>query len=218
MKKTLLFFIAISTTALKSQQIVFNDRLLAQLQKNQLVRLASEKGFFKSYEKQKELYNKATKKVAQVVAIQEYIYDKLYNVNSLFRQGKKVKYIYDDIKIISENTSKILQLSTKLPQYQPFLIKEYESIIKESLNLKTFIQDNVLKKDHKSLMDPYDRDELLDEIAIKVYTIRGYTYYIISYLEWAKDTPYLMHIPEIKGYVDLDRMIVSDIIRQYKYL
>lgn len=199
-----------------AQKVVFNDRLMAQLTKNQLARTTSEKSFFNSYAKQKELYDDAKKKVAKVLAIQEYIYHQLYNVNSFFEQSAKVKYIYQDLLIIAENTSKILQLSFKYPQYTVFITREYAEIISRSLTLKKFLQENVLKKGEKILMDAYERDEILEEIRVQVYSLRGYTYYILSYLENAKKTPYLLHIKEIQGYVDLDKMIINDIIRKYE--
>lgn len=219
MKKILLIvFILSFINYSKSQTVVINDRLLSQLTKNQAARVASEKSFISSYEKQKEIYDKARNKVAQILAIHEFIYQQLHNINSLFDQGVKLKYIYQDLKIIADNSAKILQLTVKYPQYQVFLIKEYEGIITQSIGLKKSIEDIVLKKDKKILMNAYERDELLEEIRIQVYSIRGYTYYIVWYLENAKKKPYLLHIPAIEWYVDLDKMIVRDIIMNYKYL
>ena len=90
MKKILTFgIIALSSIFVKSQQIVINDKLLSQITLNHGVRLASEQAFLDSYEKQKELYDDINNKTTQVIAIQEYIYQHLQNVNSALTQSKK---------------------------------------------------------------------------------------------------------------------------------
>lgn len=221
MKKTItLGVVIIGSIIIKAQrpQIAINDRLLVQLQKNQTARVQSEKSFFRSYEKQKELYDKAVKKVAQVVVIQEYIYNHLYNVNSVFYQSKKLKYIYKDITTIINDVQKIIQLSAKYPQYQVFFTKRYEQIIARALEIREFIQNKILKVDRSVLMDGYERDELISEASMKVRSLRVITYYTRSLLERVKNKPYLMHIPKFASYVDLDKMIISDIIRSYKRL
>ena len=79
-----IFFVIILmlTAGLKAQQIAINDRLLVQLTTNHGVRMASEQAFLDSYEKQKKMYDDIKNKTAQVIAIQEYIYQQLKNVNS----------------------------------------------------------------------------------------------------------------------------------------
>jgi hypothetical protein len=73
---------------------VINDKLLSQITVNHGVRLASEQAFLDSYKKQKELYEDIKNKTAQVIAIQEYIYQQLKNVNSALTQSKKLMYLY----------------------------------------------------------------------------------------------------------------------------
>jgi hypothetical protein len=90
----LIAFVFAGLIPIKSQQVVINEKLLAQLTKNQAVRLSSDKLFFNSYEKQKQLYDDIKGKITQVVAIQEYIYNKLTNVNMAIKQGKQMQYLY----------------------------------------------------------------------------------------------------------------------------
>jgi hypothetical protein len=61
---------------------------------NHGVRMGSEQAFLNSYEKQKQLYDDIKNKTAQVIAIQEYIYQQLKNVNSALTQSKKLIYLY----------------------------------------------------------------------------------------------------------------------------
>ncbi|MCO7354033.1 hypothetical protein [Riemerella anatipestifer] len=214
MKK--LFFLLIGVS-IYSQQVVINDRLLAQLQKNQIARVNSEKTFLSSYSKQKEIYDNAKKKVAQIVAIQEYIYNQLKNVNSVFRQGKQITYIWKEFNDIVNDSKVILSYNTKYPQYSVFLLKAYEEIWIRLIRIKSYIEQEALKEENDFIMDSYDRDKILIRISDELRGLRAGTYGIIMYFQRAKKTPYLLHIREIKSYVNVDKMIVQDIIRKTKY-
>ena len=90
MKRIIFFCLILNVISARGQTVVVNDKLIAQLTKNQAVRLTSNEGFLKSYEKQKQLYDDINKKITQVVAIQEFIYDKLSKVNQTIKQGKQL--------------------------------------------------------------------------------------------------------------------------------
>ena len=68
MKNILLFSIIVSIAFLKlnAQTVVYNDKLLIQLTKNQAVRLASNESYLNSYEKQKKTYDEINQKLAQI--------------------------------------------------------------------------------------------------------------------------------------------------------
>ena len=100
------------------QQIVINDKLLIQMTVNHGVRIGSEQAFLSSYEKQKALYDDIKNKTAQVIAIQEYIYQQLKNVNSALTQSKKLLYLYQYLGKVASNSNKMLDLS---PQHQQAL-------------------------------------------------------------------------------------------------
>lgn len=133
---TLIALVFVGLIPIKSQQVVINEKLLAQLTKNQAVRLSSDKLFFNSYEKQKQLYDDIKSKITQVVAIQEYIYSKLTNVNMAIKQGKQLQYLYQYFGEIAQNSGEMLSLTSKNPQYAVLLTNYYVQIGQETLNLK----------------------------------------------------------------------------------
>jgi hypothetical protein len=57
------------------------------------------------------------KKTAQVIAIQEYIYQQLKNVNSALTQSKKLIYLYQYLGKVVTNSNKMLDLSAQHPEY-----------------------------------------------------------------------------------------------------
>lgn len=217
MKKIAVLFGLTGGFCLYAQKVVINDRLLIQLQKNQLARVQSEKSFWNSYDKQKKLYEDARKKVAQVVAIQEYIYHNLKNVNSLFSQGKKVKLIWKEFEDIMSDSRKILEYNSKYPQYSPFLYKAYEEIWVRLLKIKNYIEKEALNESNDFIMDSYDREKILTTVGDELRALRAGTYGIIMYFERAKKIPYLLHNEEVRSYVNIDKMIVQDVINKIKY-
>lgn len=204
--------------SVNSQQIVINEKLLTQLTKDHAVRLASEQTFLDSYEKQKELYDDIKNKTAQVIAIQEYIYQQLKNVNSALTQSKKLIYLYQYLGKIVTNSNTMLDLSAQHPEYGILVSKYYVEIGKQVLKLQQELSQDILNEDKDFLMDAMDREMLIEKIFTRVRNINGNILYIILRLKNAKKIPYLYQIPVLRNYINIDKAIVGDIITKYKYI
>ena len=220
MKKLLTLSLAVygASLQLSAQTVVYNDKLLVQLTKNQAVRLASNESYLKSYEKQKKTYDDVNQKIAQIVAIQEYIYDKLTNVNSAIRQGKQLYYLSKTFAQIGINANDVLSLTAQHPEYAILLNRFYIGATQELLKMQSELTNDILHEENDFLMDPYDRQELIQNLSTKAQMINGYLICIKIRLKNAKKTPYIYQIPTINTYVNLDRMIVKGIIEKYKFI
>ena len=207
-----------SVLTVKSQQIVINDKLLTQITVNHGVRLASEQAFLNSYENQKELYDDINNKTMQVIAIQEYIYQQLKNVNSALNQSKKLIYLYEYLGKIVTNSNKMLDLSAQHPEYAALISKYYVEIGKQILKLQQEVTNDILNEDKDFLMDASDREMLIEKVFTRVRNIHGNILYIILRLENSKKIPYLYQVPVLRNYINIDRAIVGDIITKYKYI
>jgi hypothetical protein len=217
-KKIALLLLVFSGITISSQQIVINDKLLAQITKNHAVRLASEQTFLDSYEKQKKLYDDVKNKTAQVIAIQEYIYQQLKNVNSALTQSKKLMYLYQYLGKIVTNSNKMLDLSAQHPEYAVLVSKYYVEIGKQTMKLQQEVSQDILNENKDFLMDASDREMLIEKIFTRVRNINGNILYIILRLENAKKIPYLYQVPMLRNYINIDKAIVGDIIIKYQYL
>ena len=219
MKKIVIFglltFLGITVNC---QQIVINDKLLVQITKNHAVRLASEQTFLESYEKQKQLYDDIKNKTAQVIAIQEYIYQQLKNVNSALTQSKKLMYLYQYLGKVVTNSNRMLDLSAQHPEYAVLVSKYYVEIGNQTMKLKLEVSQDILNEDKDFLMDASDREMIIEKVFTRVRNINGNILYIILRLENAKKIPYLYQVPKLRNYINIDRAIVGDIITKYKYL
>ena len=220
MKKLLTLSIAVygASLQLNAQTLVYNDKLLVQLTKNQAVRLASNESYLKSYEKQKKIYDDVNQKIAQIVSIQEYIYDKLTNVNSAIRQGKQLYYLSKTFAQIGINANDVLSLTAQHPEYAILLNRFYIGATQELLKMQSELTNDILHEENDFLMDPYDRQELIQNLSTKAQMINGYLICIKIRLKNAKKTPYIYQIPTINTYANLDRMIVKGIIEKYKFI
>lgn len=214
----ILSFIFLGIQLNKSQTVVFNDKLYFQLTKNQAVRLQSNQSFFKSYEKQRKLYDDINQKITQAVAIQEYIYKQLTNVNYAIKQSKQLYYVYQNLEKISKNSGEMLSLTTQHPEYAILLTRYYNHIVTESLKLKNELSEEILKESNDFLMDPYDRQMLINNIFMRLRIINGAILYINLRLKNGKKTPYLYQVPKINNYVSIDKAIIKDIVLKYKIL
>ena len=203
---------------IKSQQIVFNDKLFAQMTKDHAVRMGSEQAFLNSYEKQKQLYDDIKNKTAQVIAIQEYIYQQLKNVNSALTQSKKMMYLYQYLGKVVNNSNRMLDLSAQHPEYGILVSKYYFEIGNQAMKLKQEVSQDILNENKDFLMDASDREMLIEKVFTRVRNINGNILYIILRLENAKKIPYLYQVPKLRNYINIDRAIVGDIITKYKYI
>ena len=219
MKKIVTFGIFVfSGIAVNSQQIVINDKLLSQITVNHGVRLGSEQTFLDSYEKQKKMYDDINDKVTQVIAIQEYIYQQLKNVNSALTQSKKLIYLYQYLGKIVTNSNKMLDLSAQHPEYSVLVSKYYIEIGKQTMKLQQEVTQDILNENKDFLMDSSDREMLIEKIFTRVRNINGNILYINLRLENAKKIPYLYQVPVLRNYINIDKAIVGDIITKYKYI
>ena len=220
MRNILFFLIAVCSTFLKlnAQTVVYNDKLLMQLTKNQAVRLASNESYLNSYEKQKKTYDEIKQKIAQVVAIQEYIYDKLTNINSAIKQGKQLYYLSKTFVQIGINANDVLSLTAQHPEYAILLNRFYIGATQELLKMQSELTNDILHEENDFLMDPYDRQVLIQNLSTKAQMVNGYLICIKIRLKNARKTPYIYQIPTINTYVNLDRAIVKNIMTNYNFI
>ena len=202
----------------KGQTVVLNDQLLAQITKNQAVRLASNESFLNSYEKQKKLYEDVNQKIAQVVAIQKFIYEKLTNVNAAIKQGKQLYYLSNTFVQIGQNANEVLSLTAQNPQYAILLNRYYIAATQELIKMQTELVNDILREDADFLMDPFDRQAVIQKLSTRANMINGYLVCIRIRLKNARKIPYIYQIPTINTYVNLDRAIVKNIMQNYQFI
>lgn len=216
--KTLPFFLILALARLKAQgaAVVLNDKLLEQISKNQVVRLGSNEALRSSVESQKKAYSEISSTLTQIISIQEYLYQQLYEVNSLLLSGKQLEYFYWYLEQISSKSGELLLLSSKAPQHAVLLSGYYTAILKQSYSLQEELVSTVLKKDVDLLLNSYDRQVLLEKLLSRARSIHGYLLYLILRLKSAHSRPALNQIPALEEYINLDKQIVKSLLSRYR--
>ena len=216
----LLLFAFLSALQLKGQvaQIAINPTLQEHLLANHTVREASMANIQNMYEKQNRWYQNAQAKMAQVLLVHEQIYQALYNVNSLFKNAKQLKYIYADLKECGKNLSRALRISTQKPQYAIWGRKYYRDTSNRLNELRLMVFQILNEGGEKLLMDAYDREMLLDTFHFKVQMLNISALNIINSIEYNESRSYIYSIPIFSTYIEQDKMIIEHIMQQYDNL
>lgn len=200
---------------------VMNHQLQIQLAKNQTARLASNETFFKSWEKQKALYDTINARMVAVVAIHDRIYNELSNVNSGIRQGKRLYYVMQDTKMIPSLLNELKKEATKRPQYAVLYTDTLENIVYQTIDIEKEIKDEILGEGRNYLTDSHDRQRLLEKIEGRVNMIIGGIASLTTRLRNVNRKNFLENTPILGNYVFQDKHIVkgilNDINRFIKY-
>ncbi len=99
------------------------------------------------------MYDDIKNKTAQVIAIQEYIYQQLKNVNSALTQSKKLMYLYQYLGKVVTNSNRMLELSAQHPEYAILVSKYYVEIGNQTMKLKQEVSQDILNENKDFLMD-----------------------------------------------------------------
>ena len=75
---------------------------------------------------------------------------------------------------------------------------------------------SIIEKNKKLLMDPYDRDELLDNHLSKLQMIYIEILNINNIIEFSSNRAYIYSIPELGTWVEMDKDLTKDIIYKIK--
>ncbi len=223
MKKLLcigiLFFMVFQMKAQKVDYgVAINYKLLLQLTANQGVRMTSEYAYQENYKKQTKLYEKINKDVVKVLAVHDFIYKKLSTVNKLLKQGKKLKYFWFYVQDIKKNGAKLMKITKDNPKYAVLLTGTYNELLQQCLGLSSDVSSVILRENKDFLIDPYDREILIEKMLDKARLINGYILYLITRLEQAVHIAYLKQIPILKDWISLDNAIVEEIMWKWKIL
>ncbi|HXJ99881.1 MAG TPA: hypothetical protein VNJ50_13595 [Gelidibacter sp.] len=217
MKKIILILlILIFSNSLFSQQatVVINQKLLEQLTKNQAVRLLSNDQIKKSTEKQRKIYGDVQGKMAKVIAINEFLYDNLRNINGLIKDGKSVGLMYDYVTKITQELSTLSQLTLDNPLYATIKYEYYIETLDQYLAVKNEIENMIMKVNSDYLLDQYDRHRFVTNVLYKLRNLYLSILGTTSWLKNANNKSLIQSIPILGTFYSIDKAIINNIMNQ----
>lgn len=150
--------------------------------------------------------------------LQRQIYQGLSEVSAAVRSLLAIR----DIAEISVDIVADVDKATALAGNNPVLLLFAESAAREfkrrGTALATEVSSFVLQGGANNLMDSGERAKLLNRIRTELMILRGVAYGMHRTMYWANQRGILHSLNPYAGYINVDRQIADDIIRNAKYL
>ena len=199
-----------------SQRVVFDQKHFQIVNENAAVRNAAESTHNQFLEKIDRNLNNININTGSIILAQKIIYNSLVNVNSALKNGLAVKnmtYIVADILKCSNQMINMVK-------DEPYLLLFAEGMSTELKDRSTKLLLNIsgVILNENVLADYRTRDNLIRNTTQELQIINGLVYGAWKAMYWTKQKGLLRSINPYSDFINADRQIIGDIIRNSKYL
>lgn len=150
--------------------------------------------------------------------LQDKIYKGLSEVSSAVRNLLAIK----DIADIGTDIIRDVGRATDIARSNPALLLFAEQGAREFKNrataLATEVGSFVTRGGRDNLMDSGERAKLLNRIVTELTILRGVAYGMYRSMYWAQQRGILNSLNPYAGFINIDKRIADDIVRNAKYL
>ncbi len=150
--------------------------------------------------------------------LQNQIYKGLSEVSGVVRSLLAVKDITEISIDIVEDVNKAVTIAQTNPALLLFAEGGAREFKTRATNLAAEVSSFVLQGGKSNLMDSGERAKLLNRIVNELMILRGVAYGMYRSMYWAKQRGILNSLNPYAGYINIDKLIADDIIRNAKYL
>lgn len=155
--------------------------------------------------------------MAEVGRLQDKILKGLSEVSGTLTNAYQVKEIYYNIKVSKDYIKEIQQIAFRHPQYSVFAEKGIRTGREKIVKAGTEIV-NVLQGGELDLMTAGDRYKFLFKIEHETQMLRIYLLNILMPMQRAEQIGFWRAINPFQGYINTDKSIIENIMRQYDWL
>lgn len=148
--------------------------------------------------------------------IQNKVLKGLSTVSSVLSNGIQMKKILERIQRCYKYTSEVLNIVSQHPQYSVFGVKSSEKVYSSALDIVSEYSD-ALASGETNLATAGDRAKLLQNTLQKTMILEMWILDVKLRLERAIRLGFWKSANPFQGYVDTDKSIVDNIMRQYKW-
>jgi hypothetical protein len=213
------FLLMLSREAIaQGYEIVYDPQHFESVTANAAVRSAAESSHENYLGKINNNITDLNTNVGSVVLAQTMIYQGLSNVNSALKDGLEVKNM---AVIVSDMTGYINQALT-LAKDDPALLLVADNIASQmrvrAVTLVSDVSAFVLKEGNNVLADYNARDQLLHHVIQQLQILDGLAYGAWKAMYWAKERGIIASLNPFAGFINKDKIFVSQIIQNAKYL
>ncbi len=200
-----------------AQEYVIDRQRFAAVNSNGAVRMSAEITHNQYLGNIKNKIDDINIDAASVVLAQQMIYNGLSQVNSALKDGIAVK----NMAVVSADILHYLDQALILARSDPALLLVTRNIQSEcrsrAVALVTDVSGFVLKSGSNMLADYNARDELLKKVVTQLQIIDGLAYGAWRAMYWAKEKGIITSLNPFQNFINQDRNLVDQIIRNAKY-
>src|SRR5690606_24694196 len=150
--------------------------------------------------------------------LQGRIYKGLSEVSAVVRNLLAVKDIADISTDIVRDVNRAMDLAGSNPILLLFAEESAREFKRRATALATEVGSFVTVGGRQNLMDSGERAKLLNRIVTELTILRGVAYGMYRSMYWAKQRGILNSLNPYAGFINIDKRIAEDIVRNAKYL
>ncbi|MDD4193239.1 MAG: hypothetical protein PHI28_18025 [Mangrovibacterium sp.] len=185
---------------------------------NQNARMAAEGILTRQTDSIKGNIDQINTNLLQLVAARTIIHNSLAEVNELFKDGRMMSYMTGLISDILSEASQISKMAAEDPEIVIFASESVNSIKIQALELYEEISTFINAGGTQSMMNNGTRDELLRKITQRLQLLRGSLFALRNNLYWKRMYGLWNSLNPFSSWVNQDRRIIDQIIREAKAL
>ncbi|GGA95496.1 hypothetical protein [Mucilaginibacter rubeus] len=213
-----LFLVTSSVISVQGQKAVFDKQHLAAVNQNGLARSSAEAAHEQYLSAINEHITDLNTNVGSVIIAQTMIYEGLSNVNSALKNGLAVRNIASIIADMSGYIEQALNLAKGEPYLLAFAGNMTAEMRSRALVLASEVSGYILKEGDNILADYNSRDQLLRKVIAQLQILDGLAYGTWKSMYWAKQRGIIAAATPFPGWISQDKLYVSQIIQNAKYL
>lgn len=150
--------------------------------------------------------------------LQDKIFKGLSEVSSVMRNLLAVKDIADISADIVRDVNRALGIAGTNPVLLLFAEQGAREFKTRATALATEVSAFIMQGGKGNLMDSGERAKLLNRIVTELTILRGVAYGMYRTMYWAKQRGILNSLNPYAGFINIDKRIADDIVRNAKYL
>lgn len=150
--------------------------------------------------------------------LQDKIYKGLSEVSAVMRNLLAVKDIADISADIVRDVNRALGIAGTNPVLLLFAEQGAKEFKTRATALATEVSAFIMHGGKGNLMDSGERAKLLNRIVTELTILRGVAYGMYRTMYWAKQRGILNSLNPYAGFINIDKRIADDIVRNAKYL
>ena len=185
---------------------------------NQNARMASEGVLTRQTDSIEGNINQINTNLLQLVAARTIIHNSLAEVNELFKDGRMMSYMTGLVSDILSEASQISKMGAEDPEIVVFASESVKSIKIQALELYGEISTFISAGGTQAMMNNGTRDELLRKITQRLQLLRGSLFALRNNLYWKRMYGLWNSLNPFSSWVNQDRRIIDQIIREAKAL